>query len=50
MHEKVPRGKGGQISLSNSIILCYACHFRNAGAHGKRHPQWKKTLDKPAAL
>jgi hypothetical protein len=42
LHEKTPRGKGGKISLDNSIILCYNCHMFNKGAHGKRHPQWRK--------
>ena len=49
MHELVSRGKGGEVSLTNSIILCYQCHFENKGAHGARRPQWKKTLDNPPA-
>ena len=51
MHEKVFRSHGGEISLENSIILCYACHFGNKNAHGGRHPQFsKKVLDKPPAV
>jgi hypothetical protein len=37
MHEIVPRGKGGDISMENSIILCYDCHQgREDSAHGNR--------------
>ena len=39
MHEQKPRGRGGEISLDNSIILCYDCHINNA--HGNRRPQWR---------
>lgn len=39
MHEKVPRGKGGKISLYNSIILCSNCHLNVA--HGSRRPRFK---------
>lgn len=47
LHEKVARGKGGQISLENSIILCADCHIGPKGAHGNRRPKFsKKVLDK----
>ena len=42
MHEKVPRGDGGEISLANSVALCpppESCHAR---AHANRKPQWSK--------
>jgi hypothetical protein len=39
MHEKVHRGKGGEISLENSEILCAYCHLQVE--HGDRNPQWK---------
>lgn len=42
MHELVPRGKGGKISLDNSVGLCYSCHIN--GAHGNRKPQWSKNV------
>jgi hypothetical protein len=29
MHEQQHRGKGGEISLDNSVFICYSCH-RNA--------------------
>ena len=45
MHEVVPRGRQGKISLDNSIILCAECHLDFA--HGNRKPQFsKKVLDK----
>lgn len=41
MHEILPRGKGGKISLDNSEILCYDCHLnRETFGHGKRTPQF----------
>lgn len=47
LHEKVARGKGGKVSLGNSIILCADCHIGPKGAHGKRRPQFSKIrLDK----
>jgi hypothetical protein len=37
MHEQQPRGEGGEISLENSIVLCYDCHQgRKDSAHGNR--------------
>lgn len=38
MHERLFRGKGGKISLDNSIILCYSCHMNDA--HGDRKPKF----------
>jgi 5-methylcytosine-specific restriction endonuclease McrA len=38
MHEKLSRGRGGKISLDNSIILCVDCHLNVA--HGSRKPQF----------
>lgn len=35
MHEIVSRGDGGEISLVNSVGICYDCHFGPAG-HGNR--------------
>lgn len=31
MHEKVFRSHGGEISLANSVFICYTCH---RGEHG----------------
>lgn len=42
-HEKVFRSKGGKMSLSNSVGLCYDCHIN--GRHKNRRPRWKKSLD-----
>jgi 5-methylcytosine-specific restriction endonuclease McrA len=37
MHEEVPRGKGGEISVTNSVLLCRGCHTQNEdSAHGNR--------------
>jgi hypothetical protein len=36
MHEKVPRSKGGEISLENSEGRCYECHLGEFGAHKNR--------------
>jgi hypothetical protein len=44
MHEQIFRGKGGEISLDNSVILCADCHIlnpRQTGAHGSRQPRFK---------
>jgi 5-methylcytosine-specific restriction endonuclease McrA len=38
MHERLFRGKGGKISLDNSIILCSNCHLNDA--HGNRKPKF----------
>lgn len=40
MHERVWRGKGGQISVANSTTLCYNCHMNSPAGHGSRKPQW----------
>jgi 5-methylcytosine-specific restriction endonuclease McrA len=44
MHEVKSRGKGGDISLANSVIICYTCHFnsRIEGTHKKRKPQFTR--------
>jgi len=43
MHEQVHRGKGGEVSLANSVFICPTCH---RSAHADRNPHWtKKTLD-----
>lgn len=39
MHERHHRGKGGEISLANSIFICANCHRR---AHKERNPQFTK--------
>jgi 5-methylcytosine-specific restriction endonuclease McrA len=44
MHEQRHRGKGGEISLANSVFICPTCH---RGAHAARNPRFsKKVLDK----
>lgn len=40
MHERIPKGKGGEVSLANSCFLCYYCHQgRKDSAHGDRRWQ-----------
>ena len=36
MHERIPRSKGGEISLENSEGRCYQCHLGEFGAHKNR--------------
>lgn len=38
MHEVVSKGKGGDVSLTNSIGLCPECHLQIA--HGDRRPRF----------
>ena len=43
MHETIPKGKGGEVSLSNCEALCHGCHQGNAdSAHGNRRWQTSK--------
>lgn len=46
MHEKISRGKGGQIGVDNSIALCSSCHIGKSGPHADRYPQFTKSKDK----
>ena len=39
MHEQQHRGKGGEISLANSVFICSTCHRR---AHADRNPHFSK--------
>jgi|ERR1035437_970319 hypothetical protein len=41
MHEQQHRGKGGEISLDNSVFICPKCH---QDAHSDRTPQWSKKI------
>jgi 5-methylcytosine-specific restriction endonuclease McrA len=36
MHERVHRGRGGKISLENSVGLCYSCHLGSRGVHPEK--------------
>lgn len=40
MHERVAKGSGGEVSLDNSVGICYDCHFNDPAAHGDRKPQF----------
>lgn len=49
MHEKLPRGKGGEISLTNSIFICRPCHTGPQGAHGNRRWHTSRITQEGAA-
>ncbi len=36
MHEKIPKGKGGEVSLDNCVFICPRCHIGSDGEHGDR--------------
>ncbi len=36
MHEQQAKGKGGEVSVENSVMLCASCHIGRDGAHGDR--------------
>lgn len=43
MHEVVPKGKGGEVSLDNSRLICNTCHTGAADSeHGDRRFQSSK--------
>jgi 5-methylcytosine-specific restriction endonuclease McrA len=47
MNEKVPKGSGGEVSLSNCEALCHRCHQGNPdSAHGNRRWQTAKLSPK----
>lgn len=50
MHEKIPRGRGGEISLENSVFICKPCHRGQNGAHGNRRWQTAKLPDEVRIL
>jgi hypothetical protein len=40
MHEQKHRGKGGEISMENSVFICPICHRR---AHADRNPHFSSS-------
>ena len=44
MHEQVPKGSGGEVSLANSVGICQKCHFGPQG-HADRSPKFSKTFE-----
>ena len=43
MHERIPKGKGGEVSLENCEALCHSCHTGSPdSAHGNRRWQTSK--------
>lgn len=43
LHERVWRSKGGEPSLTNSVVICAECHIGPKGEHSNRAPQWGKS-------
>lgn len=41
MDEKVSRGEGGNISLTNCWLLCSMCHIGPTGEHSNRLPDFR---------
>lgn len=39
MDERVPKGRGGEVSVENCQTLCHPCHQGPTGKH-QRQPQW----------
>ncbi len=43
LHERIWRGRGGQVSVDNGATLCQNCHADDPVAgHGKRKVLWSK--------
>lgn len=43
LHERIWRGRGGEISVANGTTLCYDCHMDSPVAgHGSRKVQWSR--------
>lgn len=43
MHEVLPKGKGGEVSIDNSVCLCHNCHTGSKNSrHGDRRWQSSK--------
>lgn len=40
MHEEVPKGKGGEVSLANGRGICAFCHENDPRGHADRKLQW----------
>jgi len=46
MHEKIPKGKGGEVSLDNCVFICNDCHTgKQDSEHGDRRFQSAKVKD-----
>lgn len=43
MHEELPRGKGGEISIYNSVWSCHDCHTGPSGQHKARQTRFGET-------
>lgn len=46
MHETLPKGKGGEVSLENCEWLCHGCHQgRPDSAHGNRRTRFGEVVN-----
>lgn len=44
MHEKIPKGRGGEVSLENCVAICARCHIlRRDSEHGARRPRFNES-------
>jgi hypothetical protein len=46
MHEEIPKGNGGEVSLQNGRGICYYCHFGDDRAHGNRKLHFGETTER----
>lgn len=44
MHEEIPRGKSGEISLANSRFVCPKCHRNDERGHKSRRLYWGESV------
>ena len=45
MHERVWRGRGGEVSTDNSFCICTACHrYDSVYGHGERRPRFGESV------
>ena len=45
MHEWVHRGRGGLVSLDNSLGLCYPCHLGKRSVHPEKQLRFGETVE-----
>lgn len=46
LHETKHRGRGGKISLENSVLLCFECHLGPRGVHPEKQLRFSSRKDK----
>lgn len=45
MHEELPKGKGGEVSLANSYFICPTCHREDERGHRSRRLRFGETTN-----